>query len=61
MNRLWVRISLTIALIVIFLVLLPLGLAIALTEFAYYPDEPDFDLFPGFFLITELVYQLHRP
>ena len=56
MNRLWVRISLTIALIVIFLVLIPLGVDIALTEFAYYPYDPEFELFPGFFLIVELAF-----
>jgi signal transduction histidine kinase len=58
MNRLWVRISLTMAIIVIFLVIIPIGLEIAFTEFSYYEGEPDFEFFPGYFLITELIFPM---
>jgi signal transduction histidine kinase len=58
MNRLWVRISLTMAIIVIFLVIIPIGLEIAFTEFSYYEGEPDFDFFPGYFLISELIFPM---
>jgi signal transduction histidine kinase len=72
MNRLWVRISVTLALIIFFLVIVPLAVDIAYSDFSppadefannhdeeyYSPIEEEPDLFPGDWLILELAWPM---